>query len=251
MVYLTKKALPDSILFRKVSLSLRQLLKSDNKMSTGPTRKVPYHLFVIFFILALAIALTGYFFYQNQKKLIREDKQNELSAIADLKISQITSWREERMKDASFIFNNEEIAEQIKSLGKNPASSELRRKTLGWMTPMFKNRQYKSMRIVTHEGKILISVPEGKMTISPYVKADMAEALRLRKILFSDLYRDEDDTIYMHIIIPILGAREGNAFTVGAVVLRIIPHNVSLPADPVMAHAERDCGDDASGTAKG
>ena len=91
-------------------------------MSAGPARKVPYHLFVIFFILSLAIALTGYFFYQNQKKLISADKQNELSAIADLKISQITSWREERIKDASFIFNNEEIAEQIRSLGKDPAS---------------------------------------------------------------------------------------------------------------------------------
>jgi signal transduction histidine kinase len=57
----------------------------------------------------------------------------------------------------------------------------------------------------------------------------MAEALGLREILFSDLYRDEDNTIYLHIIIPILGAREGNTFTVGAVVLRIIPHDFLYP----------------------
>ena len=85
------------------------------------------------------------------------------------------------------------------------------------------------MRIVTHEGKVILSVPEGKMTISTYVKADMAEAIGLREILFSDLYRDEDNTIYMHIIIPVLGAREGNAFTAGAVVLRIIPHQFLYP----------------------
>jgi hypothetical protein len=149
-----------------------------------PHNKIPWHLILIFIVLSFAIALTGYFFYQNQKKHIKEQKQNEISAIAGLKIKQITNWREERMRDASFIFNNEKIAKQIENLEKTPVSLELRKEILSWMTAMHKNLQYTSMRLVNSKGKILISVPEGMLTISAYVKANMIEALRSRKILF-------------------------------------------------------------------
>jgi PAS domain S-box-containing protein len=191
--------------------------------------KIPWHLILIFIVLSFAIAFTGYFFYQNQKKHIKEDKQNELSAIAGLKIKQITNWREERMRDASFIFNNEKIAKQIENLEKTPVSLELRKEILSWMTAMHKNLQYTSMRLVNSKGKILISVPEGMLTISAYVKANMIEALRSRKILFSDLYRDEDKNIYLHIIIPILNTQKQTLMPVGAVILRINPHEFLYP----------------------
>ena len=154
-------------------------------------RKIPWHLVFVFFILSVAIALIGYFFYRDQREHIKTDKQQELSAIADLKIKQIQNWRNERIRDASFIFNNANIADPIENLQKYPASPEVKQEILSWVTAMYKNLQYKNMCIVSNQGKVLISIPENPPPISSYIKAHLSEAIQSKKIIFSDLYKDE------------------------------------------------------------
>ena len=123
-------------------------------------RKIPWHLVIVFFILSVAIALIGYYFYRDQREHIKIGKQQELSAIADLKVKQIQNWRNERIRDASFIFNNAEIADQIENLQKYPSSPEVKQNKVSWMTAMYKNLQYKNMCIVSNQGKVLVSIPE-------------------------------------------------------------------------------------------
>ncbi len=198
--------------------------------SKGKYHKIPWQFIVIFLSLSFVIALSGYFFYQNQKKHIKEEKQNELSAIAELKIKQITNWREERMRDASFIFNHPEIATQIKALQSYAVTSARPVKIPGWMDSMFKNLQYESMCIVSPEGRLIVSISKHtKQFKNTNVRMHLNKALESGEIFFSDLYKNGDKNIFIDIVVPILTYHNNKTSSAGAVILRIDPHEFLYP----------------------
>ncbi|MEJ2055745.1 MAG: hypothetical protein P8X42_17660, partial [Calditrichaceae bacterium] len=45
-------------------------------------------------------------FYESQKQSIYEDTQSYLKTVADFKLQQIEKWREECIKDASFVLDS-------------------------------------------------------------------------------------------------------------------------------------------------
>ncbi|MFA6053765.1 MAG: PAS domain S-box protein [Thermodesulfovibrionales bacterium] len=192
-------------------------------------KTIPYHLLAIFFLLSFSIAITGYLYYKNQKEHIKKEKHEELNAIADLKVDQIRDWREERFRDASFIYNNPQIARQIKESLEYPGSPALKKEVPGWMTSMYKNRQYKSMCIIDRNGKIIVSVHEDNAGKRSRVSNYLNEALKTKKVFFSDLYRDEVKNIFMDIVVPIIFSQNNEEAPVGFVVLRIDPYQFLYP----------------------
>src|SRR5665647_3208978 len=66
----------------------------------------PWLLIVLFFIISASSILLGFLYYKSQKARLLKDKNLELSAIADLKVSQIAQWRNERLSDAVLIGEN-------------------------------------------------------------------------------------------------------------------------------------------------
>ncbi|PJC57640.1 MAG: hypothetical protein CO025_12280, partial [Ignavibacteria bacterium CG_4_9_14_0_2_um_filter_37_13] len=65
-----------------------------------PTAIKKWHVFVLTGAISLLIIFGGYFFYSSQVKSIHEDKRQDIHAIAELKINQLTQWRKERFGDA-------------------------------------------------------------------------------------------------------------------------------------------------------
>lgn len=54
----------------------------------------------MFGVVALSIAICGYWFYRHETQAIRSHKYDDLKAIAELKVNQITAWRNDRISDA-------------------------------------------------------------------------------------------------------------------------------------------------------
>ena len=79
-----------------------------------PRRKIHWFILIVFVLLVACTLLAGYRFYQAQKKSIKLEAQNDLSAIADLKVSQITQWRRERIADGDLLFNNLPLLRTVK-----------------------------------------------------------------------------------------------------------------------------------------
>lgn len=58
------------------------------------------HLFVlIILVLTAGIVLGGFFYYRNYERNYRAQVELQLSAIADLKVSELVRWRNERLSD--------------------------------------------------------------------------------------------------------------------------------------------------------
>ena len=101
-------------------------------------RKVPIVQISIFIALTASILLFGNGYYQLIRKRLIHKEEINLNAIAELKISQIQEWRNERMRDATYIFANENRLNQIREYLKNPNDKEKAVDLTGWMQ-LFKN----------------------------------------------------------------------------------------------------------------
>lgn len=67
----------------------------------------------VFAVLALAIGATGYAMFGYQTEVIKRDKQENLAAIADLKVKQIARWIAERRDDAQVFERDAPLAAEV------------------------------------------------------------------------------------------------------------------------------------------
>jgi nitrogen fixation negative regulator NifL len=169
------------------------------------------------------------YYFEHIKQKNREQYENELQAIGDLKLKQLMSWRQERLDDASFIYNSETIADEIAKVCENPSRSTYRKQTLGWMTSMFKNHQYTSISLFDSHYKRVLSVNnENSESIShdpPYLRS----AAQPKRILFSDLHTEVGRGVFIDIVVPVLRGRRVDSTVVGLVILMIDPNTVLYP----------------------
>ncbi len=194
-------------------------------MNQFKLHKIPYHLIIIFLILAAGIGVSGYLYYEKQKGIIKKDKQDDLSAIADLKVSQIVNWRKERMGDAKVIFENHLIIPHIQQFLEKPTVSAYKKEILTWMESLQENYQYKSVILLDTKGDIRLAVPDGKEILGPDAKRFADEAIRTKKVIFSDLYRSKTtNVIRLTLVSPLFVSKGQDNIPIGVLLLRIDPN---------------------------
>ena len=190
-------------------------------------RKIFWYLFIIFLVLSLGILLIGYLFYARQVAHIKRDKQNELAAILDLKIQQINNWREERQGDAYVLFTDQFLALRIKDYLQGKATPALKQEILNRMASLMVY-QYQKIMLIGGQGEVELSYPQESTALDTYSKKLVAEAGQSKKIIFSDLYRDDvSKEICLSLCIPIL--TPGDKALVGVILLKVDPHQFLYP----------------------
>jgi signal transduction histidine kinase len=198
-------------------------------MPKEKTSNIPYHLIIIFFLLSICIWIAGYLYYEHQRECIKKEKQNELSAIADMKVRQIVDWRKERITDAEVILNNPLIIPYIKQ-GLESGASGLKEEILTYMKSLQEHYQYKGVILLDTKGDIRLAVPDGKESLGPDAKRFAAEAMHAKKVIFSDLYRSKiTNVIRLTLVIPLLISQGHDTIPVGVLLLRIDPHEFLYP----------------------
>lgn len=74
---------------------------------------VPWPYILAFLCLFFTVLLLGRFYNNYQRNKIIQEKESELSAIADLKVNQIEKWRDERLCDGKIICDNPSFVRQL------------------------------------------------------------------------------------------------------------------------------------------
>lgn len=192
-------------------------------------KKIPYHLILVFLILSIGIWLAGYNYYRHDSEQIKKDKKENLSAIADSKVSQIVNWRKERLGDAGNIFNNPLIIPYIKQFMESE-SPELKQKLLSAMGSLRKQSRYQSIILLDARGYIRLAVSDGQEFLGPDAKSLCRQAIRTRKVIFSDLYRGKfSGTIRLTLAVPLLSLKGRDTVSVGVLLLRVDPYQFLYP----------------------
>jgi signal transduction histidine kinase len=174
-------------------------------------------------LFAIGIFITGALYYKKYEKLFRTDVEHKLSAIADLKVSQLVQWRKERLDDGNVFYANEDFTELVKRYLKDPNDLVAKKRILAWLKQIYISANYSAIFLsdTSHIKRIIISEKsEGpKAFFSP--KSD--DSLKLGKIVFEDFYRDETfQKIFLKVLVPIIDKKTNNQL-IAKVELRLDP----------------------------
>jgi len=212
--------------------------------------RIPAYLVGVFLLFTIVIVLVGYAYYAALKKQFREDKADAVIAVANLKASEIETWRRERLNDAAFIFRSVQIASEVHEI---TSRSERPFKVPDWMSSMYLNQQYASMRLLSPTGEALCTLPaeRAEIPLSDEVMDIVRRAAVEKKVLLSSLNRQENWGTRMRLVVPLFLPRRGDSLLVGTVVIGIDPEKFLYPlmetwptpsatAEVVLVAVERD-----------
>jgi len=175
---------------------------------------------LLLFLMA-AIGCAGYLYYRSQREALRRQQQDQLLAVADMKVHQIASWRSERLADAAAIASSPIVARALAQLlkGAPGLDSDFRI----WLNALRERCGYKAAFVFDDARRVRLSVPAEHEPDSD-LEALVTAAAHRRTVLLSDLYRSQGSgEIHMDLAIPIV-ARGSSARPIGTIVLRIDPH---------------------------
>ena len=119
----------------------------------------PWPLIVLFSVITTGAVLVGILYYNYQKKNLLTEKQLELSAIADLKIRQITQWRLDRVGNANFLGENTLLVERMSKFVTQPDLKSLRKNVLQSLKSLTENFDYKSALLLDTLGNVRLGYP--------------------------------------------------------------------------------------------
>jgi PAS domain S-box-containing protein len=193
-------------------------------------RRTFRYLILIFLILSIAIWTGGFFYYKQQKEHIREELQKKLTAIADLKVKQISDWRNEHISDAEAIHANPFMLRQVRLWLERGTPHELREEILGWMATLKKAYQYHSILLADEKGTVRLSLPAEQGKTGKHARELFSEALFAKKVIFSDLHTAEHiEDIHIDLVVPLLTQKGNETVPFGAFIIRIDPYVFLYP----------------------
>jgi PAS domain S-box-containing protein len=181
----------------------------------------------IFAVLAAGIGGAGYAYYRNQRAYLQQEAESNLSAIADLKASQLAAWRAERAGDAGMIRRNEILARTVAQLLRGGGSSRaIRAEVLNWLVALQEQYGYGNVLLLDARGVLRLAATPGVERLGGQTQVLAGQAIRTRQVIFGDLERGEaSQAVHLDVFAPLVVAEE----CVGLVVLRVDPERFLYP----------------------
>jgi len=186
-----------------------------------PSTRSPY-LVIVFLLLATAVGLTGYHYYDYQKIQLQKEIQNQLLVVAELKVEQVVNWREERLADAAVFLSSPALLSDIRHILINAGTAEMKGELLARFAALKKHNGYTSVHLVDAQGSVRVAT-DRKDVPDDLEKKQLAETLLHAKTTFSDFHRSKQGIINLDLIAPIMAHAGKERSPAGALVLRIDP----------------------------
>jgi hypothetical protein len=190
-------------------------------------KKLPWQPIVVFALLTLVLLSLSYFYTSQFKKYARASKETELSTIADLKVLQISAWRQEHLAVARNMSEGPFFPAQAELLVRDPTSAKVQRDIYDGLSHMRRNfpEEFTRGGVVLPGAKVLLSYPENTVyKPTPEMVRLSHDAWQAKKLVFGDLSRDPDSgRISIPVAFPILVPKEKGPEPVAVIEFEIDP----------------------------
>ena len=77
-------------------------------------------LLLVFVVLAAGIVAAGGLLYRSQRDSCQTEAGHKLAAVADLKVSELSAWRNERLADANVFYKNNAFSALVRRCIERP-----------------------------------------------------------------------------------------------------------------------------------
>ncbi|MFH1026152.1 MAG: PAS domain S-box protein, partial [Nitrospirota bacterium] len=184
-------------------------------------------LLLIALVISIFLIAGGFLYYQNEKKTIREEKYDELHAIAELKKGQITQWIKERKAHAAVISESPFFIHGIEEWLDNRNNPILKEGIIERLIPLKEKLGYEDIFLTTPEGEMLLSLDPKVKLFDPVTTGRFIDAVKKHKIIFTDFFFCSTyNTVHLDIIAPVVNEKNTS---IAALVFRINPDDYLYP----------------------
>jgi len=186
----------------RLPVSIRKKLM-DHKKPSLPSKT---YFFILAGVLIFAFIVGGYAFYRHEATAVQAQKYDELKAIADLKIRQIISWRQEREADAR-IRSTGLIRTDVLQWLKAPENDPLMKtRIINRLQSLRKYQGYENIILAGTDGRILVSLDPAVTELEPETQQLGARAVFSRNVAFGDFFQcSHKKRIHLDVAAPVPG----------------------------------------------
>ena len=200
-------------------------------MQTNNARdsRFPYLLILIFLVFAAGMVYASYISYQKYEHNFRKEVEKQLAIITGLKVDELVQWRSERFGDGNTFFKNPAFSSLVRRYFENPQDTDLRDQLQAWLEKFHDYYQYNRISLFDVQGVRRLTIPADAPPASIDLQQHISEVVRLKKVIFQDLYRNEyDQRIYLAVLAPVIDTQNSNR-VLGILILRIDPQQYLYP----------------------
>jgi len=190
----------------------------------------PWLLIVLFIIISASSILLGLFYYRSQKRRLLNEKNLELSAIADLKVKQIAQWRNERIGDAILIGENNPFVRLLHDYLGGTENKTLYSDIVAALKSVTRNIEYKNILLIDSLGKVRGNYPEQDTILGDYLRLQLPDLMKLESGVLTDLHKVSNiNYVHLDLVIPLINTWQKVSSVFGLLALRIDPEEILYP----------------------
>ena len=180
----------------------------------------PRWLILAFGLVAAGVLTGGFWFYHTQGRLARQEAEEDLQAIAQLKADQIAAWLAERRGDASVVMKNPYYVQTVarwKATPQGAMTSEL----VTQFRSLKENYPYHDVLLVDAGGQVLLSLDGYAGPLHKDAVRALTAAFIEKRPAHTDLHAGPGDLPpHLDIIAPFFAQGGERAEPIGAVILQ-------------------------------
>jgi signal transduction histidine kinase len=185
--------------------------------------------FVAVLVLVIALVLAGSnWFYRVQEQQLRQDAEDKLQTIVQLKKEQVNTWRMDRLGDASVLMENTlfgEMLERLMEVKGDPDTESI----LAMFRSMHQHNHYSDVILVDPGGQMRLSLGGGFDQISEHLPQSLAVAFEEQRPLLTDFQKGSNQNPFIAVITPFFTHTGTGSEPLAAVILVDDPRQFLYP----------------------
>lgn len=174
-----------------------------------PGFRTAFAFILIFLVLAVGIMTASYLYYRQFERTFLSATDQELSAVADLKVEELALYRRERLGDGAVMFQNPSVSALVRRFLEVPEDQEARRFFQTWISKYEEYYHYDLVCLLDTKGATRLCSPAGRAPVSSSITQRLPELFGSGQMSFQDLHRNEyNQQAYLDILVPLFDETE-------------------------------------------
>jgi two-component system, cell cycle sensor histidine kinase and response regulator CckA len=177
--------------------------------------------------ILIIFGVSIYFYYAYESRSLHDAAGQNIQAIADLKIDQITQWRRERIANARTIFQSPFLTDALEAWLIHRENTDLKRKILERLSLVQQQYAFADIFLVSPDAEVLISLDGTSDKLGPKGKKFIENETDDKGLIERDFFiSSRDSAIYYDIITSV---RNSKNKVIGFLVFRTNPNDYLYP----------------------
>ncbi|PKQ38109.1 MAG: hypothetical protein CVT59_02465 [Actinobacteria bacterium HGW-Actinobacteria-1] len=186
-------------------------------------------LLTLYAALSIAIVAVSLVSYRTYEKSVHEQVGDQLQAIVDLKTTEISAWRAERIGDGDVLMRTPGFGPLVERALNGPDRESARAELLLWLEEVQAADDYSMASLIDASGTRVLSYPSATSTVDPGLASEAAHVMETGDVSIADFHRDGPGAgqVHLSVVVPIADARGGRPIAV--VALKVNPYMFLYP----------------------